>query len=80
MATTRAQHAAAGEYHLETFYAEGQWGWKAVAIRNKKLPEYTGVSKTLDEAKKSAMASIGLMQANSTYVWPFIEIPDYESN
>jgi hypothetical protein len=76
MATTRAQHAAAGEYHLETFYAEGQWGWKAVAIRDKNLPEYTGDSKTLNEAKRSAMASIGLMQANWTGIGPLFDIPD----
>ena len=76
MATTRAQHAAAGEYHLETFYAEGHWGWKAVAIGNKKLPEHTGTSTTLDEAKKSAMASIGLRQANWIAIGPFFDIPD----
>jgi len=67
MARIFAQHAAAGEYHLETYFVDGQWEWKAVAIRHK-LPEFTGTASSLEGAKKSAMARIGLIEAAWTNV------------
>jgi len=76
MAIVFAEHATAGEYHLETFYSEGQWEWKVIAIRNKKLPEYAGESKTPQGAKKSAMATIGLLQADWAQVGKAFEVPD----
>jgi len=78
MATVFAQHATAGEYHLETCFVGGQWEWKTGAIRQRTppLPEFTGNTSTLEGAKKSAMASIGLMEANWMNIGPAIEVPD----
>jgi len=70
-----AQHATAGEYHLETYFIDGQWEWKAIALR-RKLPEFAGTAKSLEGAKKSAMTSVGLMDAAWRDVGPVIEVPD----
>jgi hypothetical protein len=78
MAKIFAQHAMAGEYHLETQFVSGQWEWKVIAIRHK-LPEYTGTASSLEGAKKSAMVRIGLMKAEWTNVGPGIEVPDDHS-
>jgi len=74
--TTRDQRATAGEYDLDVFYGDGQWHWKVVTIRNNQLPTHTGDAKTLDGAKRSAIASIGLVQASWTGIGPLFDIPD----
>ena|ERR1700680_3837651 len=53
----------------------GQWEWKAMAIK-RKLPEFTGTASSLEGAKKSAMACIGLMDTAWTDVGPAIEVQD----
>ena len=75
MAKVFAQHATAGEYHLETCFIDGQWEWKVIAIRHK-LPEFTGTASSLEAAKNSAMVRVGLMEASWTNVGPSIEVPD----
>jgi hypothetical protein len=75
MAKVFAQHANAGEYHLETSFVDGHWEWKAMAIK-KRLPEFTGTASTLEGAKKSAAASIGLIVAEWTNIGPPIEAAD----
>lgn len=76
MAKVFNQHAHAGEYHLQTFYVDGQWDWQARAIRNSKLPEFTGTSQTPDGAKKAPANSIGLVMADWMPIGAAIEIPD----
>lgn len=75
MATIFALHATAGKYHLETWFIDGQWEWRATAIKPG-LPDYTGSASSLERAKKSAMAGIGLKDADWTNVGPAIEVPD----
>ena len=78
MATVYAQHATVGKYHLETTFVDGQWEWGAVPIRHtagQRLPEFAGVAKTLEDAKKSAAASIGLSRAQWLSIGPVIEVP-----
>jgi len=74
MARIYAQHASAGEYHLETWFIDGQWEWKVIAIKHK-LPEFTGTASSLDSAKQAAMACIGLMKAEWTNVGPAMDVP-----
>jgi|HubBroStandDraft_6_1064221.scaffolds.fasta_scaffold77180_4 hypothetical protein len=70
------QHATAGEYHLETAFLDGTWEWWAKAARNRSLPEFAGSARTLEGAKKSAMASIGLAtEAN----WEILEAGERKS-
>lgn len=76
MSILYAQHAMAGQYHLQTRFIDGQWEWKAIAIKDKRLPEYTGTSATLDGAKQSAASSIGLARANWLSIGPPLEFPD----
>jgi hypothetical protein len=55
------------------------WEWSAAVINkavDRKLPEYTGTGDSLDGAKRSAMASIGLAFAPWTNIGPTIEIDD----
>jgi hypothetical protein len=76
MAAIHAQHAQAGEYHLETWFLDGRWEWKAIAMKPR-LPEFTGTADSLDLAKEAARLSIGLKIALAwTSVGPAIETPD----
>jgi len=73
MANVHAQHATCGKYHLETRFVVDHWEWSAVVINKAvdgKLPEYTGTGDSLEGAKKSAMASIGLSLAPWTDIGP----------
>jgi len=77
MAMFHAQHAMAGEYHLEAAFDDGKWEWWAKAIRKKNLPEFYGSALTLEGAKQSAKASIGLAtEANWENIGPPVEVPD----
>jgi hypothetical protein len=57
------QFADAGQYTLEVIHTgsgEG-WEWWAKTVKpNAGIPEFQGSANTLEGAKKSAMASIGL--------------------
>jgi len=76
MAKVFAQHATAGEYHLDTWFIKGKWAWKAVAIKHT-LPEFSGTADSLEGAIKSAKSSIGL---STPLAWAnvglAIEVPD----
>jgi hypothetical protein len=81
MARVHAQHANAGRYHLETWYDEyaKKWGWRAKAIKQSdtRLHEYADMADTLDGAKRSAEASIGLTNATEWIdIGPAIIVPD----
>jgi hypothetical protein len=77
MARVYPQHVTAGEYHLETAFLNGKWEWWAKAIRNRNLPEFTGSAHTVEAAKASATASIGLVtEANWENIGPSAEVPD----
>ncbi len=75
MARIFAQHATAGQYHLETAFIDGQWDWKVIALK-RGLPEFTGTDTSLDVAKKNAMQRIGLTQAEWRNIGPAIETAD----
>lgn len=73
MERIHAQHATCGKYHLETRFVVDHWEWSAAVINKAvdgKLPEYANVSDSLEGAKKSAMASIGLSFAPWTSIGP----------
>jgi hypothetical protein len=79
MARTRAEHATAGKYHLETNYdiENGQWDWWAKAIKPNTVPEFTGSATTLAHAKKDACSRIGLVvEPTWTQIGREIETPD----
>ena len=78
MARIYAQHATAGQYHLETHYSGHEWEWWAKAIRPATgLPEFSGTAKTLEAAKRSAMARIGLtVDPGWGDIGPPIDLPD----
>jgi hypothetical protein len=76
MAKVFAQHAHAGEYHLDIAYSNGHWEWQVAAIRNRKLPEYTGTSKSLEAARKTAASRIGMAKADWMPIGPSFEVPD----
>jgi hypothetical protein len=76
MATIFALHATAGKYHLETWFVDGQWGWKAIAT-DRRLDDFTGDADSLEGAKALAMSSIGLRTAVAwTDVGPPIDVVD----
>jgi hypothetical protein len=51
MARIFAQHATAGQIHLETAFFDGRWEWKVIVLK-RGLPEFTGTDGSLDSAKK----------------------------
>jgi hypothetical protein len=78
MPTIFAQHAQAGEYHLETRYVElGRWEWM-VFKKGKTVAEFSGDATTLESAKKNAAMRVGLY--TETVKWqpigPAIEAPE----
>ena len=78
MATVHAQFADAGKYHLEVVYAgkqERPWEWHVIRAQTRERA-FTGRDKTLDGAKKSAAARVGLVGANWKDVGPAIELED----
>ena len=78
MAKVFNQHAHAGQYHLQVLYANGHWEWQAAAISGRNLPEYTGTSKTLKDAMKTAASRMGLVKADWMPIGPPFEVPDAE--
>ena len=84
MTVVYAQHASAGNYHLEIWPQEGRWEWFAKAIKQPApaLPEFTGSELTANGRKKSATSRIGLYvePSNWTTFGPGIEVPDQRSS
>jgi len=79
MARIFAQHAEAGEYHLETRYA-GPDAWQWLATKTKgSVVEFSGDAADLAGAMKAAAAAIGLKSAEWRNIGPAIELPDSES-
>jgi hypothetical protein len=78
MAKIFAQHAQAGEYHLETRYCEpGRWEWM-VFRKGKRVAEFSGNATTQDGAQKDAAMRVGLYPEGVNWmpIGPAIEIPD----
>jgi hypothetical protein len=79
MARAFAQHADAGQYHVEIRYVDGApKPWESMVFQKKKTScaIFSGQSDDLEDAKKSASASIGLSAAQWTSIGPPIELPD----
>lgn len=77
MAAIYAQHAQAGEYHLETRYCEPErWEW-FVLKNDKRTAEFSGDARTLKGAMQSAAMCIGLYPENANWepIGPPIKIP-----
>jgi hypothetical protein len=54
MSKVFAEHADAGDFHLETRYLDGRWEWMVFNLRTGSQAQ--GVGKSLQEAKASAEA------------------------
>jgi hypothetical protein len=78
MARIFAQHADAGQYHLETrFVKANQWEWAATEKKSE-AAKHSGDATSLEGAKKAAAASIGRNYATCAWmnIGPVIELPD----
>jgi hypothetical protein len=77
MAIIFAQHAQAGEYHLETRYIEpGRSEWSAAPNR-RGAPSFSGDARSLDGAMHSACHAVGLGFADWMPIGPAIEVEEY---
>jgi hypothetical protein len=70
-----AQHADAGEFRLETRYVSKRWEW-AVFKRKGGPAIFSGAAGSLESAKQSAAAAIGLKEAHWMDIGPAIELAD----
>jgi hypothetical protein len=78
MAKVHAQHAFAGNYHLETRYAPPKWEWFVQDATRPGKPLFSGESPTLEAAMNDAAVRVGLVPqiVNWKPAGPEIEIPD----
>jgi len=78
MAKVYAQHAFAGNYHLETRYAAPQWEWVIMDATRPTRKLFSGESATLQGAMTDAALRVGLYPqlVNWKPIGPEIEVPD----
>jgi hypothetical protein len=70
-----AQHADAGQFHLETRYVSKHWEW--AVFKQKGGPAvFSGTAVSLESAKQSAAAAVGLKDAHWVDIGPAIELAD----
>jgi hypothetical protein len=70
-----AQHANAGKFHLETRYASKRWEW--AVFKQKGGPAmFSGAAVSLESAKQSAAAAIGVKETHWMDIGPAIELAD----
>jgi hypothetical protein len=72
-----AQHADAGQFHLETRYAVSEhWEWLVISMKGGSA-RFSGEERTLESAKHSAETAIGFIGgARWTDIGPPIELED----
>jgi hypothetical protein len=78
MAKVHAQHAFAGNYHLETRYTAPKWEWVILDATRPSKKLFSGESATLQTAMNEAAARVGLYSALVQWrpIGPEIEVPD----
>jgi hypothetical protein len=76
MAKAYAQHAFAGQFHLETRYTEPNWEWFVLDARQTSKTLFSGQARNLEGAKTSACHAVGLSFADWLPIGPELEIPD----
>ena len=78
MAKVHAQHAFAGNYHLETRYAAPKWEWFVLDATRPSKALFSGESGTLRAAMNEAAMRAGLYPeiVNWRPTGPEIEVPD----
>jgi len=78
MAKVHAQHAFAGNYHLETRYAAPKWEWSILDATRPGKPLFSGESATLQNAMTEAAMRVGLYPQLVQWrpIGPEIEIAD----
>jgi len=77
MAKVHAQHAFAGNYHLETRYAPPKWEWSIWDATRPSKKLFSGESVTLRAAMNDAAMRAGLLPdlVNWKPMGPEIEVP-----
>jgi hypothetical protein len=78
MATIYAQHADAGQYHLETCYCKMTRRWEWFVLKNgKKIAEFSGDTDMLEAAQRNAAMRVGLYPEGIKWmpIGPPIEVP-----
>lgn len=78
MATIYAQHADAGQYHLETCYCKMTRRWEWFVLKNGKTTrEFSDYAETPEAAMQSAAMHIGLYPEGIKWmpIGPPIEVP-----
>jgi hypothetical protein len=78
MAKVQAQHAFAGNYHLEIRYAATKWEWSVMDATRPGKPLFSGESATLQAAMNDAAMRVGLYPplVNWRPTGPEIDVPD----
>ena len=78
MPKVHAQHALAGNYHLETRYAAPKWEWFVLDATRPSKTLFSGESATLRAAMKDAATRAGLYPEIVKWMptGPEIEVPD----
>ena len=78
MAKVHAQHALAGNYHLETRYAPPGWEWFVLDATRPSKTLFSGASATLRAAMNEAAVHVGLYPGLVKWlpIGPEIEVPD----
>ena len=78
MAKVHAQHAFAGNYHLETRYAPPKWEWLILDATRPGKTLFSGDSATLRAAMNDAAMRAGLLPdlVNWKPMGPEIELPE----